>query len=221
MSARSRTCPAFCSLPVSKFAIPVGIPEQEPKAAIAHFRDQGIAAQDAAGGDAIVSLPQQMAQNVARIQTFSPPCPLLSSRIPAAGHLGPFALLKFHGRVAQIHRREIRPADDGHMEMVARCRGSFLGVLYNDRLDEFVPFPPLRTAMYFVVQSTSLKNLPVACRPNQSLHMIQVAFQCPSARARQPVFRLRQPPVKRFRAHDVIRCFQLSRVHAQVSVRGL
>src|SRR5882762_10671796 len=76
---------------------------------------------------------------------------------------------------------------------------------------------------YSVIQSEKTKKfwrLAFARRANQRFHMIQVALQCPTPRCRQAIFRLRQAPVERFRAHDVLGLFQLASVNAQVAVGG-
>src|SRR5208283_3865664 len=53
---------------------------------------------------------------------------------------------------------------------------------------------------------------------NQRLHVIQIALKRAPACCRQTVLRLGQPPIKRFCAHDVVRFFELTCVHAQISI---
>src|SRR5215472_839721 len=76
-------------------------------------------------------------------------------------------------------------------------------------------------SVLYAVKCEAKKFLPFAGRANQRLHMIQVTFERSPAGCGQTVFRLRQPSVKRFGAEDIIRLFQFSCMHTQVSVRGL
>src|SRR5207237_700340 len=74
-------------------------------------------------------------------------------------------------------------------------------------------------ANYFATQSTCAKKfsprLPLPRRANQRFHMIQVAFERLASRRRQPVFRFGRASLEGLLAHDVVRFFQFSRVHAQ------
>jgi hypothetical protein len=58
-------------------------------------------------------------------------------------------------------------------------------------------------------------------RPDQGFHVVQVPLQRSPPGPCQPVFRFWQPSIKGFRAHDIVRLFQLSRVDAQISIRSL
>src|SRR5579872_7099696 len=80
------------------------------------------------------------------------------------------------------------------------------------------------TTNYSALQSAEAKNfatLTFAGRANQSFHMIEIALQRFATRSGEAVFRLRQTPIERLRAHDVVGFFQLARVDTQVAVGGL
>src|SRR5205085_12586759 len=62
---------------------------------------------------------------------------------------------------------------------------------------------------------------PAARRADDALHVAEVALQRLSARRRQAVLGLRRAPVEVLVADDVLRLFELARVHAQVAVRGV
>src|ERR1700752_1137339 len=57
--------------------------------------------------------------------------------------------------------------------------------------------------------------------PDPLLHLIQILGQCCASFCRQSVLSPRHAPLKKLHARDVFRLFQLSRMHAQISIGGL
>src|SRR5689334_6690864 len=62
---------------------------------------------------------------------------------------------------------------------------------------------------------------PAARRAYHALHVAEVAFERAASRGRKLVLGLGHAPVEVFITGDVLRLFELARVHAQVSVRGV
>ncbi len=104
--------------------------------------------------------------------------------------------------------------NDGYVEPRSRGNGRLdRGNLpYSQRMmHEHILSPPRRKLRKLLCnakwQDKKFCRSAFARRADQRFHMIQVALQCPTPRCRQAIFRLRQAPVERFRAHDVIGLF--------------
>src|SRR5881296_2428146 len=65
------------------------------------------------------------------------------------------------------------------------------------------------------------KSSPVTGGVNQRFHVVQVALQRAPPGSGEPILGLRNPPLERLGAGDVLRLLEPARVHAQVAVRGL
>src|ERR1700687_5240975 len=76
---------------------------------------------------------------------------------------------------------------------------------------------------YSSVQSTNAKKIchsALTRGANQGFHVVQVALQGPAPGGRQSILRLRQAPVERLCANDVIGFFKLAGVNTEVAVGG-
>src|SRR6266403_522731 len=85
--------------------------------------------------------------------------------------------------------------------------------------------PPRRTSRKLLCFTKS--SYKIFCRStlaggaNKCFHMIEIALKRLAARGHQAVLRLRQAPVKRLGANNVIRFFQLACMNAQVAIGSL
>src|SRR5579871_1916529 len=75
--------------------------------------------------------------------------------------------------------------------------------------------------MYFLMQSIKAKKLFLSRYPDPMLHLIQIFRQRLAPGCSEPVFGTRHAAFKKFHARNVLRLFQLARMHAEIAVGGL
>ena len=63
--------------------------------------------------------------------------------------------------------------------------------------------------------------LALACGADESFHVIEVPLERSPSECRETILRLRHAAFERFRAGDVLRLLELSRVHAEIPVGGV
>src|SRR5437867_10302389 len=72
------------------------------------------------------------------------------------------------------------------------------------------------------IKSVPKKNAsPLSGGVNQRFHVVQVALQGAPPGGGEPILGLRNPPLERLRASDVLCLLKPARVHAQIAVRRL